>query len=76
MEESVLNPECYDCEEPYGSPRFPDLLIEWDAWKTISPDGEGNGLLCPNCINARLEEHGFSGVKAAFRSGPMVIYGP
>ena len=60
-----------DCREPYSSARFPDLVIDDAAWKAIAPD---DGLLCPCCINARLERAGLTDVHARFRSGPMAIY--
>jgi hypothetical protein len=65
---------CLDCGEPYGSPRFPDLVIDDAAWLKISPNGDGGGLLCPNCICARLERAGLSSVKGVFRSGAMADF--
>lgn len=62
---------CLDCGEKYGSQRFPDLIIDDDAWKAISPNHDGGGLLCPNCICARLEATGLSNVGSVFRSGPL-----
>lgn len=62
---------CMDCGEPYSSRRFPDLVIDNAAWKLIAPD---DGLLCPGCINARLERIGLTEVAVKFRSGPMAIY--
>lgn len=66
--------KCYDCKEKYGSNRFPDLIIPNDIWDIISPSyHKGAGLLCPNCINARLEEANLNNIKAEFHSGPMCI---
>lgn len=62
---------CLDCGEPYGSPRFPDLIIDDAAFAKISPNPPDGGLLCPNCINARLERAGLANVIARFTSGPM-----
>lgn len=63
---------CADCNEPYGSPRFPDLIIEDWAWKRISPTGDEGGLLCPNCICARLHIEGvFS--RSVFTSGYLAL---
>ena len=64
---------CYDCGEDYSSDRFPDLVIDDIAWEAINPTfHKGCGLLCPNCINARLEAAGLDNVDSNFRSGPMV----
>lgn len=45
---------CYDCNLPYKD--FPcDMLIQDDLWELINPtEHQGGGLLCPNCICARL----------------------
>lgn len=67
-EQGAAEPTCMDCREPYSSARFPDLVIADEAWQSIAPD---DGLLCPCCINARLERVGLTGVHARFRSGPM-----
>lgn len=66
---------CIDCGERYGSPRFPDLLIEQEAWNKIAPNHDEGGILCPNCICARLETAGLSKVRSAFRSGPLISDG-
>ena len=71
MSEGAMEVGCYDCGEDYDSPRFPDLIISLDVWRRISPTGDEGGLLCPNCINARLEEMGISNCPAAFMSGPL-----
>lgn len=63
---------CLDCAERYGSPRFPDLRIADDAWRAIAPKNDEGGLLCPNCISARLEAKGLERVRARFTSGAMV----
>ena len=63
--------DCYDCGEPYGSPRFQDLIIPLDIWERISPTSDEGGLLCPNCICARLSAAGISDCPAAFFSGPI-----
>jgi hypothetical protein len=63
-------PGCFDCGEPYGSPRFPDLVVPHDVWAKISPTGDGGGLLCPNCMCARAEAQNIE-CRAVFRSGPF-----
>jgi hypothetical protein len=71
-----LRVRCHDCDRPYGDEHgFPDLVIADDAWRTISPDGDGNGLLCPSCICKRLHEAGLSEVPHAFKSGPLYGHG-
>lgn len=62
--------ECYDCQRPYGSPGFPDLVIPHDIWNRISPTGHGGGLLCPSCLIARLAEAGIE-CDGALMSGPL-----
>ena len=62
---------CFDCNEPYGSSRFPDMLIPTLAWLRISPTGGEGGLLCPNCIISRLEIEGLEHVPHWFASGPL-----
>lgn len=61
---------CLDCGEPYGSPRFPDLVIDNDAFAKIAPNPPDGGLLCPNCICARLEKAGVE-TTGRFTSGPL-----
>jgi hypothetical protein len=63
-------PSCHDCGEPYGSPRFPDLILPHAMWEKISPSGDENGLLCPNCMCARAAGSGIEW-RAVFRSGPF-----
>lgn len=62
---------CIDCGEQYGSPRFPDLVIDNMAFAAIAPNPPDGGLICPNCINARLTAAGITNVQARFTSGPM-----
>lgn len=50
---------CLDCDLPYGDPKFGDLVVPHDVWERINPTPfYGCGLLCPNCIFARLSELG------------------
>lgn len=62
---------CYDCGEQYGSPRFPDLIIDNEAFAQIAPNPPDGGLLCPNCICARLEAKGIE-CNGRFTSGPLM----
>lgn len=63
--------KCEDCDRPYDSGGFPDLIIPYWAWKLISPTGDDGGLLCPSCICARLEKKGIK-CEGAFMSGPII----
>jgi len=63
-------PGCVDCGRRYGDPGFPDLVIENDAWRAISPNHDTGGLLCPSCICARLEIAGIE-CQGGFLSGPL-----
>ena len=63
---------CYDCKRPYGNEHgFPDMVVENDVWRRISPNGDETGLLCPSCICARVHKAGMKRVVAAFFSGPI-----
>lgn len=63
--------ECQSCGRPYGEEHgFPDLVIENEAWRAISPSGDGGGLLCPSCICQRLHAAGIT-TTGAFMSGPV-----
>lgn len=70
VDPDVLAAECADCREPYGSPSFPDLVIADWAWKKIAPTSDGNGLLCPGCLLARLTNAGIE-CSGKFTSGPL-----
>ena len=71
MNEGSLKPECFDCKRSYGDEfGFPDLIISDEKWKLIAPF-DGNGLLCPSCICARLHKAGLSD-SGKFMSGPLV----
>lgn len=63
---------CVDCGELYGGPRFPDLVIDDESFAKVAPNPPDGGLICPNCLNARLEVAGMFGVRAVFMSGAMV----
>jgi hypothetical protein len=62
---------CEDCNRPYASGGFPDLIIPYDAWKQISSTGDDAGLLCPSCICQRLHDKGIR-CTGAFASGPII----
>jgi hypothetical protein len=67
-----MSARCADCGRPYGREHgFPDLVILNEAWKSIAPNADGTGLLCPSCICARLHKAGLKGVYGSFMSGPI-----
>ena len=67
-----MSAACYDCGRPYGDEHgFPDLVIPNEQWRTISPTGDGGGLLCPSCICARLHRAGVRSCYGTFMSGPI-----
>ena len=45
---------CYDCgiKYPFGL----DLILPDRQWNHIFPEGNGEGLLCPNCIAKRANK--------------------
>jgi len=62
-----MTAKCEDCDRPYGCESgFPDLLIPFEAWRTISTNGDDTGLLCPSCICARLYRAGLRSVPCSF----------
>ncbi len=63
--------KCFDCDLDYECPAWADLVIPNDTWRLISPDGEGNGLLCFNCMVARLSSVGLENVPMTITSGPF-----
>ena len=66
-----MTAQCHDCSRPYGDEHgFPDLIIEKEAWRAISPTGDDGGLLCPSCICKRLRAAGLT-TTGAFMSGPV-----
>lgn len=67
-----MKAECMDCNLPYGTPKFCDLIIGHAAWKIIAPD---DGLLCANCILGRLTAEGLKGVPSVWASGPLCVDG-
>ncbi len=68
--------KCFDCGREYGEQHgFPDLIIENDAWRRISPSGDINGLLCPSCICKRLASAGIR-CYGSFMSGPIDAVSP
>jgi hypothetical protein len=65
--------KCYDCELPYNSPKWADVIVVDEIWEQINPSiHKGGGLLCFNCICGRLEE---LGIKAQIKitSGPFLF---
>lgn len=68
--------KCEDCGEPYGSPRFPDLVIDHEAFAKIASRPPSGGLFCPNCLVARLEKAGLENVSGKFTSGPLASPAP
>lgn len=65
MSESIDHPCCYDCGIRYEN--FPvELVIAHDQWALISPKGNGEGLLCHNCMIDRLRNKGVEIVQVLF----------
>lgn len=64
--------DCEDCGRQYGDEHgFPDLIIPYWAWSTISSSGDDAGLLCPSCICKRLHDAKIR-CEGAFVSGPII----
>lgn len=63
-------PGCFDCHLPYDDPGFADFVLDNDDWRRVSPDGEGNGLLCVTCMTRRARAAGLS-CSGRFTSGPF-----
>lgn len=45
---------CHACERPV----YADLIVPCETWRQISPTGDLDGYLCPNCILERLSTKG------------------
>lgn len=60
---------CFDCGRSYDDPGFCDLIIPDRAWEQIAPVN-GDGLLCPSCLCARLRTKGIE-CEGRFTSGPL-----
>jgi hypothetical protein len=69
----MIEAKCADCGLDYEDPGFSDLLIPDEAFRVISPDGEGHGLLCPTCMCRRAAKAGLENIRAEFRSGPFSL---
>ena len=65
---------CAGCGLSYSDDGFADLVIPHGEWNRVSPDGAGNGLLCPTCL---VRSAARAGIKchASFRSGPFAMTG-
>lgn len=66
-----MSARCHGCGLDYTSPAWADVVIPDEIWRRISPDGEGNGVLCFNCMNRRLVRKGLDNVPCSIKSGPM-----
>lgn len=66
----LVKPGCYDCGLVYGGPAWVDVLVTNEIWEKISPSPHNKaGLLCFNCIAARLKFLGLSNVDLFVTSG-------
>ena len=74
MTANPLPAVCFDCGREYGEEHgFPDLVIPDWAWQQVAPV-DGDGLLCPSCLCARLHHAGIQ-CPGVFRSGPLAERG-
>ncbi len=65
--------KCADCGLPYGGPGWMDVVLPKDIWTRISPDGEGNGLLCITCMARRCQRQGLT-CPVSITSGPFGLW--
>jgi len=63
---------CFDCGLPYASDLWIETFVRDAEWRAISPDGEGNGLLCIACIAKRCAAKGMKKVPVAITAGPLM----
>lgn len=63
--------KCYDCGLECESPAWVDVVVPNDIWRLISPTHDEGGLLCFNCINARLRELDLCNIPFRIASGPL-----
>jgi hypothetical protein len=67
---------CYDCDLPYGSDKWADVVLPNEIWELINPsEHDGGGLLCFNCINGRLTKLGLEDVPIKITSGAFMWNG-
>lgn len=63
--------QCADCGLPYGD-GWADVVVPDEIWELINPTAHaGCGLLCFNCMHARLDFLGLSNVPFQIASGPF-----
>ena len=60
---------CADCNAPYGTDGWCDVIIPDDIWNKID---NGAGVLCFRCMTKRLESSGFENVPVIIASGPYI----
>jgi len=63
---------CYDCGLKYD--KFPcDMVIQDELWELINPSQrKDGGLLCPNCICARLIQLGLTSVHVTVNTAMLI----
>lgn len=64
---------CEICGIIYGSPSFPDMVIPHEIFAKIALRPPEGGLFCPNCMCARLQDIGETGVEFKFTTGPFAL---
>ncbi len=64
--------KCYDCGLKYDE--FPcDMVIQDELWEMINPSHrKQGGLLCPNCICARLIQLGLTSVHVMVNTATLI----
>jgi len=62
---------CYDCGLPYGGDHWVEAVVPHDVWALISPSGNEGGILCINCMAARLARLGVEDVPLKITAGPF-----
>ncbi len=64
---------CYGCKLSYDSSAWADIVVPDSIWLLISPTGNEGGLLCFNCMNARLSKLELRNVPMHIASGPFAF---
>jgi len=69
-----MNVGCHDCGLSYNKKSgWCDIVLPNNIWKKISPDKNGNGLLCFTCIAKRCNRMKINNIPIFITSGPFIL---
>lgn len=62
---------CHDCGLAYGGASWVEAVVPHETWAEISPTRNEGGILCINCMAARLAGLGMENVPLKITAGPF-----